>query len=30
MYYNGYLFLCIVLGSFFGYFAFNWEPIPAG
>lgn len=27
MYYNGYIFLSIVLGSFIGYFAFNWEPL---
>lgn len=27
MYYNGYILLCIVLGAFIGYFAFNWEPI---
>ncbi|XWW95315.1 hypothetical protein V2A60_003273 [Cordyceps javanica] len=27
MYYNGYILLCIVLGAFIGYMAFNWEPI---
>ncbi|OAA62134.1 Ctr copper transporter family protein [Cordyceps fumosorosea ARSEF 2679] len=27
MYYNGYIILCIVLGAFVGYMAFNWEPI---
>ncbi|OAR00253.1 hypothetical protein LLEC1_08115, partial [Akanthomyces lecanii] len=27
MYYNGYILLCIVLGAFIGFMAFNWEPI---
>ena len=30
MYYNGYLLLCIFLGSFFGAFIFQWETLPLG
>lgn len=27
MYYNGYIIICIILGSFIGFFAFQWERI---
>ncbi|KAK8928117.1 Copper transport protein CTR4 [Metarhizium anisopliae] len=30
MYYNGYIILCIFLGSFFGAFIFQWETLPLG
>ncbi|TWU76198.1 Copper Transporter integral membrane protein that functions in high affinity copper transport [Metarhizium rileyi] len=30
MYYNGYMILCIFLGSFFGAFIFQWETLPLG
>lgn len=25
MYYNGYIFVCILIGAYIGNFAFNWE-----
>lgn len=27
MYYNGYIIICIIIGSFLGTFVFSWEPI---
>lgn len=27
MYYNGYFIICILIGAFLGYLAFEWEPI---
>ncbi|OTB02654.1 hypothetical protein M426DRAFT_13255 [Hypoxylon sp. CI-4A] len=27
MYYNGYIIICIIIGAFFGFFAFQWEHI---
>ncbi|PMD20347.1 Ctr copper transporter [Hyaloscypha hepaticicola] len=27
MYYNGYIIICIIIGSFLGVFVFSWEPI---
>lgn len=27
MYYNGYIIISVLIGSFLGYFAFEWEPI---
>lgn len=29
MYYNGYIFACILIGAYVGSFAFNWEPMIA-
>lgn len=30
MYYNGYIIICIFIGAFLGYFAFNYESITVG
>ena len=27
MYYNGYIIICILIGAFLGYFAFDWEDL---
>ncbi|KAK0734725.1 Ctr copper transporter family-domain-containing protein [Lasiosphaeria miniovina] len=28
MYFNGFIFLCIILGSFISFFLFRWDPFP--
>lgn len=30
MYYNGYIIICIFIGSYLGYFVFGWETLVAG
>jgi copper transporter 1 len=30
MYYNGYIFFCIIIGAGLGAFVFSWEPIDLG
>ena len=30
MYYNGYIIICIFIGSYLGYFVFGWETLVVG